>query len=165
MNTAALLASKAVLAISGVDPDMAPSYAGQLLCANLIGTLRGSATPTLIRLNSLLDIPHTARLCKEHAGDGTVFYRVRYEGQPSGGRRQRKSIYLGTDPEVAEWAEGILREKRWRASLDDPPALDHQRIPRLRQMRRQVHRVAQRVASLAGYGFRGSRLVEKRHAD
>jgi len=156
-------ASEAVLNLTGISRDMAPSPSGQLLYAFLLRGARGIPTSALIRLSSLRAIPRGAHLCREHSGDGTAFYRVRYELPRVGGRRQRATIYLGTNPAVAEWADGILAEQRWRASMFEPPAIDKARIAQLGRLRRRVASTAQQVARRAGYSLRGSRLLERRH--
>lgn len=161
---AAPMASDALLALTGISPTAAPGNQGQLLCAFLMGGLRGIPTKVLLRLDIVRGIRRNARVCAERSGDGTLFYRVRYEIPRVDGRRRRGAIYLGTNPVIAEWAAGILAEERWRTSLEAPPTLDHARIAKLRHLRRHVAGAARQVARRAGYSFRGSRLLEMRHA-
>lgn len=156
-------ASEAVLALTGISRQAAPTPSGQLLGALLLGSLRGMSTSTLIRLDGVRTAPPSARLCREQSGDGTPFYRVRYESPPIDGRRQRSAIYLGDDPLVAEWAAGILEEKRWRANRHEPPSVNHTRIAQLNRLRGRVTAMARQVAGRAGYTFRGARLMRRRY--
>ena len=156
-------ASAAVLALTGISRQAAPTPSGQLLGAFLLGRLQDVPTSILIRLNGLRASPPGARLYRDQNGDGSSFYRIRYELPRVDGRRQRRAIYLGDDPLVAEWAAGILEEKRWRATLHMPPSVDHTRIAQLKRLRCRVTAVARQVAGRAGYTFRGARLMRRRY--
>ena len=156
-------ASDAVVALTGVSRNSAPTPVSQLLSAFVRGLLRQIPTSTLIRLHSVQSVPLNARVYREKAGDGTTFCRLRYEEPRVDGKRQRKSIYLGTDLAIGEWAAGILVELRWRADPHKHPSVDQDRIAQLKRLRRQVTGVARQIAKRAGYTFRGSRLLKRRY--
>lgn len=146
--------------VTGWEGDLAGT---QLLSAFLRGGVRQMPTSTLIRLHDLQSAPLGAHLCRVQNGAGVLFYRVRYELPRVDGRRQRRYIYLGTDPVVAEWAADILAEHQWRSEQHEAPAIDRDRIAQLKRLRRRVTGVARQIAKRAGYSFRGSRLMKNRY--
>ncbi len=105
------LASDAVIRLTGVSREGAPGHVGQLLAAQLTQS-RALSEGDMLKLIRMREIPLDAivtGMCGTACPDS---YQVDYTDQQG----QRHTIDLGADRVIAEWAEGILAERRWSAS-------------------------------------------------
>lgn len=159
-------ASNATKRASGVDSDVAAGAIGQLILASAFPSFRfrqDSPLTDLLRLQRVSDAPTTARVYRERNGAGQEFFRVRYDlPRCSDGKRRQRSIYLGSDPDIADWARDILHEKRWREKHWDTRTPDYEKADQAKRALRRCKTVAQAIAKCAGYYFHGSRLRERR---
>jgi len=149
-------ASPEVCEVSGID-DSIPTAIDKLMIKNRDETFRQVGG----RLNMLFYVPRNAKIYEEKNGRGLIYYRVRYDLSHPRGQRQQVSIYLGTDPRIAKWAEEILFERFGTKTTDERPKTNTQQIQSLKTVFRRVRKAANEIAKKAGYWFNGYYLVEK----
>lgn len=160
-------ASAATDRISGISSSTTPSAVSKLTLASAFSsnTFRRpeDQLSDLMKMQRIARAPSTARVYCEKNGRGQKFYQVRYElPRQANGQRRQGRIYLGYDPDLAAWAEDILREKRWMESRRAPHTLDHERIESLRDAQRRCWVLAREIAACTDFYFHGTKLRERR---
>ena len=160
-------ASPEVSQVSGVGV-VAPSAIGKVHCALLADMFRPTTLPmkTLVAMNKLVHAPASTQIYQEKNGQGVVYYRAKARLPATADNRSRWfSVYLGRDPRIAQWAREILTEKQWLQSCKETPPRDLKHVDDLYSLRRLVQDHAVAMASRAGFGFRGARLLRSQCHD
>jgi len=109
-------APDSVIRLTGATGEEPQGAIGLLITDLITGSLEH------VNLIPVLDIPLDATVIGMSSTDGAELYQVLYTDQDC----QNRSIDLGPNRVIAEWAEGILAERKWRAS----PSCGRWRHPR-----------------------------------
>ena len=155
--------------VSGVPDNAAVTPVGKLICASVTGALRNLPPRLANIMPSLLMLPPNAHIYEERSGsNGQTFHRLKFRARhPITGMSYVVSQYLGVlTADQLKWANAILQERAEtharRSPQHAPVPIDTERIAMLQRMMKVAYAEARRLAPLAGFSFRGYRLMRKR---
>lgn len=156
--------SEATDRVSGVSSTTTKSAMAKLTIAgmfplNPLQELAGYADR--LRLQLVVGVPCNARVYCEKTAQGKKYHRVKYDLPAKRGKRRQRSIYLGSDFDIAAWARDILTEKRYLAQWLAPKALDTERIQSLKKAHDALWKLAREIATSTNYHFHGYILRER----